>query len=359
MSCSGFGYVKQYPVNPGCTLSGNCCENNTGYFSCPVNASECCDGLTVQNWIGLPGATGSSGPFGKVVLDQCGAVLNFWSNGSADIDVTAGSANVNIETANILCGAGPPTAPPPAPSQGFAYFNDTNSSLSIWCAGGTGWNPVVGSTGYQGPQGATGSTGPVGPQGAAGTGDVTDIQSAGSGQTLVATPSKVGSVVQVQSISTHAVLTNPITITPSANNIQFDFVPTSLYVSSVNVTFVTSFGNVTQSYDLVFNQIGNLQYIEFNPSQIGIAGFTPAAISASAIFSIPVPAGFSTLTAGLAGSLACLTSASVAASTPIYGCNIWRLANVSGGNYTFDFYFPINMVSDGTIYRQLFMLTNN
>ena len=149
MSCSGFGYVKQYPVNPGCTLSGNCCENNTGYFSCPVNASECCDGLTVQNWIGLPGATGSSGPFGKVVLDQCGAVLNFWSNGSADIDVTAGSANVNIETANILCGAGAPTAPP-APNQGFAYFNDTNSSLSIWCPGGTGWNPIGGSTGSQG-----------------------------------------------------------------------------------------------------------------------------------------------------------------------------------------------------------------
>jgi hypothetical protein len=110
---------------------------------------------------------------------------------------------------------------------------------------------------------------------------------------------------------------------------------------------------VIQFYDLVFNQMGNLQYIEFNHGDLVITGFAPLATADSATFTINIPLGFSTLTPLMAGPLITITGV----GPTVFSTQYWQLTTVALGQYTFTFYFPIVVTGNGHIFRQLLMLT--
>uniref|UniRef100_A0A6C0JR55 Uncharacterized protein n=1 Tax=viral metagenome TaxID=1070528 RepID=A0A6C0JR55_9ZZZZ len=176
MSCNNSSVTKQRCSRPTCTMMGFCnCGGKIpitpGYSTGPtqiINNFSCGDGcsapLTVESWIGIPGATGSTGT--AVALELCDSLI-FWSEGSSYLNVTAGSALVQIEPANILCGVTAPSLIPLAPDRNFLFVNTTTGYVYAWngALGISSWQQVSG--GLTGPQGITGS---VGPQGATGAG---------------------------------------------------------------------------------------------------------------------------------------------------------------------------------------------
>jgi len=126
--------------------------------------------ITVENWIGVPEAPGSTS-VSSVPLELCDK-LQFYTEGSTELNVQVGSAQVRIETNNILQGTGDPSGmQPPDPSRPFLFHDTDTNSLYVWDSGAVNWFQSTGgggggSTGPQGPTGPAG--GPMGPQGPTG-----------------------------------------------------------------------------------------------------------------------------------------------------------------------------------------------
>lgn len=174
-------FVKKCP-RASCNVAGFCtCPRASYYagankslndFTC--GGATCKAPLTVESWIGLPGASGSTG-ISAAALDLCDT-LAFWTEGSMFINVTSGSARVQLEPNNLLCGPSGPTGSPPAPHRNFIYTDTNTGILHSWCSDEQEWVPIVGgatglrgATGPQGPQGVTGAQGVTGLRGATGS----------------------------------------------------------------------------------------------------------------------------------------------------------------------------------------------
>lgn len=105
---------------------GSDCSNN-------IQDLRCCDGspvIKVETYTG--GAPGISGTLvSEANLELC-SKLQFWTEGTGVINVSQGSAQVQLETANLLTGSGDPIDPPPAPSRVFGYLDVTSSTFWVW-----------------------------------------------------------------------------------------------------------------------------------------------------------------------------------------------------------------------------------
>lgn len=153
--CNSASRAKQRCLNTTCVLNGNCtCRPPTSYYAGPLktlqdfNCGNCDAPITVETWIGEPGVSGSTG-ISAVGLELCDKLI-FWTDGTMDLHATSGSARVQIDAANLLCGDSGPVNPPPAPNRNFLYTDPINSSLYSWCGvtGTTGsWVLVSGGTG--------------------------------------------------------------------------------------------------------------------------------------------------------------------------------------------------------------------
>jgi len=127
--------------------------------------------LTVEEWRREPGST-----VGTLVntarLSSCDT-LRFWTNGSIDLGLVDGSANVEIETNNLIGATGPPSGPPPGPDRPAIHYNALTGEVTWWVpfdTGSTGpgqWTTIAagGSTGTQGAPGMTGARGVTGAMG--------------------------------------------------------------------------------------------------------------------------------------------------------------------------------------------------
>lgn len=160
--CNSASRAKQRCLNTTCVLSGSCtCRPPTSYYAGPLktlqdfNCGNCDAPITVESWVGQPGVSGSTG-ISAVGLDLCDRLI-FWTDGTMDINVTSGSARVQLDAVNLLCGTTGPQEPPPAPFRNFLYTDSaglTGVSLYSWCgvSGSTGtWKAVNGTvpgTGY-------------------------------------------------------------------------------------------------------------------------------------------------------------------------------------------------------------------
>jgi len=143
-------------------------------------------GLVVEQWQQLPLGEGST-LISTANLTLCNDKLRFWTNGSMLLDLQAGSADVRLETNNIIGITGVPTEPPPGFDVPAIFYNYEDGSMYVWDTNGLSWTPAssnaqgvtgVGVTGPQGIQGLPGSPGATGVDGIQGATGVDGIQGA-------------------------------------------------------------------------------------------------------------------------------------------------------------------------------------
>jgi len=118
---------------------------SSGVIGAPLDFAQCNGGvpaIQVESYIGgAPGTTGSS-LVSSAQLELCDK-LQFWTEGTTELNVQEGSAQVEIEAANILCGSGDPTITPMT-TRKFIYHDTTNNVLYAWPGSGPSptWNQV-------------------------------------------------------------------------------------------------------------------------------------------------------------------------------------------------------------------------
>jgi len=129
-----------------------CCKIMPSYHADPTPPITC-DNQTglfwVEAWNGVPGTSGSSG-ISAVSLSPCDA-LQFWTQGTMDIDVAPGSVQAHFDAKNIYGGTGAPVLPPPAPMYSFIYYDENvPRNTWIWDTSLQIWQPLTGISGQTG-----------------------------------------------------------------------------------------------------------------------------------------------------------------------------------------------------------------
>ena len=141
MNCDPYTKHKLGPRHK-CSLTCDC-KKRDSFSSGTLGTSlgQCNGGIpsiNVESYSGgSPGTTGSMF-VSSAQLELCDS-LQFYTEGTTELNVQEGSAQVGIEAANILSGSGEPMFTPLAPNRNFIYHDTMNNVLYSWSGS---WNQV-------------------------------------------------------------------------------------------------------------------------------------------------------------------------------------------------------------------------
>jgi len=144
MNCDPYAKHKLEPKH-NCTLTCDCKKKNSFSSGTLGTSLGQCDGgipgISVETYTGgAPGTTGSMF-VSSAQLELCDS-LQFWTDGTTELNVQEGSAQVGIEAANIISGSGEPLIVPAAPNRNFIYNDVENGVLYAWAGPTGGWIQV-------------------------------------------------------------------------------------------------------------------------------------------------------------------------------------------------------------------------